>query len=386
MTTKKAAFRVVAVVAGGLMSLLLAEIALRVSNVWVGRHSDTMFTVIQYDDTLGWKMKPNIRGKVDLVDVEGIPVRSNSAGFWDEEFVPQKPLGRCRIVFLGDSFTWGMGVREEQRFTNLLAAANPEWESLNFGVPGYGTDQSLLLWQHIAHRYHPDLVILTIYQNDYVDNMYLVRYGRRKPYFELKQDERLVLRNVPVDRVDFWRDGIFNQAAPAYESFFQGPIQRRSRMVHWLAKNSDLVRFSYTLSRSNKISEDSRELGYDKREARVTATSTISELAPAQQMQVRLLGALVGQLAEQVKATGARFLAVFSGEPIPLYGLQRRAFSNGGIAYLDATSDVLAKRLPEGRKQVYYPYSRHWTPAAHRAIADLLTQSIRDQAVCTERK
>lgn len=389
---KKVLFRALAVVGGCLVSLLLAELVLKVSNIWIGRHSDTMFTVIEYDGILGWKMKPNIHEKVDLVDVEGIPVRSNSEGFWDNEFVLQKPLHRCRIAFLGDSFTWGMGVREEERFTNLVAAANPEWESLNFGLPGYGTDQSLLLWQHIAHRYQPDLVILTIYQNDYVDNMYVVRYGRRKPYFELKEGEKLELRNVPVDPTNFWNDGIYNQAAPPYVSFFQVPIQKRSRIVHWLVKNSNLARFSYTVFRANnrrapvEAQEESRKSRYENLPGSNTVGSSKSEPALAQQMQVSLLGALVEQLAEQVEAAGAGFAVVFSGEPILQYRLQQEAFSNGRIAYLDATTEVLANRLPDDRMQVYYPLSKHWSPAAHRVVADLVAKSIREQALCTERK
>lgn len=386
---KKTVFRAAAVVGGCLVSLLLAELVLKASNVWIGRHSDTMFTLIEYDEVLGWKMKPNINEKIDLVDVEGIPVRSNNAGFWDKEFDLQKPLHRCRIAFLGDSFTWGMGVRQEERFSDLVAAANPEWESLNFGVPGYGTDQSLLLWQHIARRYQPDLVILTIYQNDYIDNIYLVRYGRRKPYFELK-GETLELKNVPVNPTDFWNDGIFNEAAPPYASFFPDPVQRRSRIAHWLAKNSDLVRFSYTVFRAVNIAvpveaqEESRRSNDGKPPHAYTVASSKSQLSPAQLMQLRLLGAVVKQLAEQVEATGARFAVVLSGSRIPQYELQEEAFSKAGISYLDATSEVLASRLPGGKRQVYYPYSGHWTPAAHRVVGDLLAKSIRERALCAD--
>jgi len=360
-----------------------------------------MFEVITYDSILGWKMKPGINGKVDLVDVEGIAVRTNSLGFWDREFAHKKPPGRCRIAFLGDSFTWGMGVREEERFTNLLAAANPDWEGFNFGVPGYGTDQALLLWKHMAHRFQPDLVVLTIYQNDYVDNMYLVRYGRRKPYFELKEDEKTELRNVPVDPTDFWDDGIFHQPAPAYVSFFGNPIQKRSRIVHWLAKNSDLARFIYTLIRTNSATaeaqiEDRRlrieDRGLkgpatsDRRAATSAVASSGIELTSAQQMQVTLLGAVVQHLAKEVKAAGAGFLVVLSGEPIPEYELQKERFSEAGIAYLEATTELLAGRLPAGKKQVYYRYNKHWTPAAHRVVADLIGETIREKGLCAERK
>jgi hypothetical protein len=101
-------------------------------------------------------------------------------------------------------------------------------------------------------------------------------------------------------------------------------------------------------------------------------------------MQVRLLGAIVKQLAEQVEATGARFAVVLSGNPIPQYELQKEAFSKAGISYLDATSEVLGSRLPDGKKGVYYPYSGHWTPAAHRAVADLIAKAIREMRLCVQ--
>lgn len=384
---KRAAFCAIALTAGCLISLMLAEIGLRVSNVWIGRHSDTMFTLIEYDGVLGWKMKPSVNGKVDLVDVENIPVRSNSAGFWDDEFMRQKQLHSTRIAFLGDSFTWGMGVREEERFSNLFMAANPEWESLNFGIPGYGTDQSLLVWQHIARRYQPDVVVLTVNQNDYLDNMYLVRYGRRKPYFELK-GETLELRNVPVDPTDFWDNGIFNQAAPPYVSFFPDPVQKRSRIVHWLAKNSDLARLFYTVIRANRTrpfpeaDEGGSKSLYEKPQDPDRAVSGKTEVTPLQQMQVKLLDGLVTRLAERVQLTGARFAVVFSGKMVPQYELQKKMFSEAGVLYIDATTEVLANRLPPGRKDVYYPYSGHWTPAAHRAVADLIAKAIREMRLC----
>lgn len=374
------ALRVLALVGGCLVSVLLAEALLRVSRVWVGRHSDTMFTIIEHDDRLGWRLKPNLTATVDLVDVEGIPVRSNSAGFWDREFALAKPAGRCRVAFLGDSFTWGTGVREEERFTNLLEAANPEWESLNFGVPGYGTDQALLLWEETAARYRPDLVILTVYQNDYGDNMHQVRFGRPKPYFELTGDRELALRNVPVGPGDFWRDGVFNRAAPPYASLFPEPVQKRSRVMHWLAKHSDLARLSYTLLRVRSAAVKARE----ESPTAGAAASGDAEPTPAQRVQVRLLGAIVERLAGRVRESGGRFAVALAGDDVPQYGLQRSELKRAGIASLDVTTGVLARGLPGGRRLIYYQYSQHWTPRAHRAVADLIAERIREQALCGE--
>src|SRR5688572_11290724 len=129
---RRLAFKIITVLTACLVGLLLGEIMLRVSGIWVGRHSDTMFTVMDYDGELGWKMKPNVSGTVSYVDVENIPVRGNSLGFWDREFRLEKDPKRRRIVFLGDSFTWGLGVREDERFTNIVEANHSQYESFNF--------------------------------------------------------------------------------------------------------------------------------------------------------------------------------------------------------------------------------------------------------------
>ena len=43
------------------------------------------------------------------------PVRTNGLGFRDRE-IPPKSASRYRIVVVGDSFTWGQGIEEPERF------------------------------------------------------------------------------------------------------------------------------------------------------------------------------------------------------------------------------------------------------------------------------
>lgn len=369
LIVRRRVFKVALLVASVLVGLVLSELALRVSGLWVGRHTDTMFAVMDYDARFGWKMKPSVHENVSFVDVENIPVRANSLGFWDEEFKLAKDPQKQRVEFLGDSFTWGMGVKEQERFSNQLSAIEPRFESLNFGMPGFGTDQELLLWQSLAKDYRPEVVVLTVYQNDYSDNTFVIRSGRRKPFFEWKEGSPHTLKALDSNASDFWRDGIYNEAAPPYESLYARPVERRSRVMHWLVKYSDLARLGYTLMR--RANETGEPTVVAQVESPRKTTNAITDLPRTQQVEVGLMDVLLQQFASEVKGSGAKFVVILAGNPNMNFDVQKQKLHDAGIAFIDATTDVLSTKMPPGTNP-YFPYNKHWTREAHRAVAEML--------------
>jgi len=374
-------------VAAALFSVLIAEVALRFLPIWIGRNSDTMFKLMEHSDTLGWKMKPAIHETVDFVDVQDIPIRSNSDGFWGDEFPERRSPDDCRIIFLGDSLTWGYGVREEERFSNVLGAENSALETLNFGMAGYGTDQALQVWRHFAQDYDPDIVVLTVHSNDYRENVSVVRWGLSKPYFELRRDGSMSVQNVPVDSShDYWQSGIFHEIANPYSEYYSVPVERRSRILHWTLRNSSVARLVYTVAvRRPAVSKASGNSSGPPsvnrpREKAVTATPPLAG-SPAQ-IEIEVLEALVKELASGVRASGARFLVVLSMPTSRRYIAHKATWDANGIPYLDATTDPLRRRIRDDSQPVYYPYNDHWTPAAHRATAGLLAERIGDKGLC----
>jgi len=360
--SKQVIFRFLAVAGSFIVAIGIAELILKVIPVYIGRHSD-MFNFIEYDSTLGWKVKPDLNTVINFSDVENVPFRTNSLGLRDKEFPIERTPGRCRIVVLGDSFTWGLGVKAEDRFTGILEKEHPEWEVFNFGVPAYGTDQELLLWEKHARFYQPDLVILSLYSNDYDDNLFEVLYGRRKPYYEFDDKSRLVLKGVPVDKTIFWDDGIFKQVAPAYVHFYSEPVKKRLRLEYYLAKSSSLCRLIYTLVR------DRDRTGYLGSQ---TCAKDMKELSPDMQIQTRLLSAIVIKLAEEVKNSGADFLVVFIGRAMENFAVQKQIFDAAGINYVEAITENLILRSGKDVDQIYYPYNKHFTLLGNKLLAELL--------------
>jgi hypothetical protein len=96
---------------------------------------------------------------------------TNSIGFRGPEFAPRKAEGVLRIAFVGDSFTFGEGVRFEDTCAERTAALVAERcggpvESLNFGVGGYNTLLERLLLERRVLGFGPDVVVLGYVLND----------------------------------------------------------------------------------------------------------------------------------------------------------------------------------------------------------------------------
>ncbi|MGB0578792.1 MAG: SGNH/GDSL hydrolase family protein, partial [Limisphaerales bacterium] len=124
----------------------------------------------------------------------------NSKGLRDREYPYEKTPGTKRILVLGDSYTWGYGVGNNERFTDFLEQQLEECEVLNSGVSGYGTDQEYLWFRSEGVKYQPDLVILAFFVlNDPMNNVSAVQYGLSKPLF---LDTNLSGLKPPVFRPD----------------------------------------------------------------------------------------------------------------------------------------------------------------------------------------
>jgi hypothetical protein len=146
----------------------------------------------RHDPELGW---------VPLADYSSEGVSTNSRGLRGKtEHAVPKPPGTRRIVVIGDSFTWGLGVRDEETWPAVLGTLLPDAQVINLAVTGYGTDQQFLRLQQEGFRYEPDLVIVGFFGPDCVRNVRSFR-SYAKPRFELVGEE-LRLVNVPVPAPD----------------------------------------------------------------------------------------------------------------------------------------------------------------------------------------
>lgn len=158
---------------------------------WIRRHSvagSMQFSFDQWSPTLGWKPKANVR---DDEAFGGKRLTTNARGLrGSRDYAYEKPAGVFRIVVLGDSFTFGEEVGDDDVYAHQLEGRLSGVEVVNLGVHGYGHDQMLLYLKEEGLRYRPDLVLLGFISDDMVRNTLAFR-DYAKPRFVL-EDGRLV--------------------------------------------------------------------------------------------------------------------------------------------------------------------------------------------------
>ncbi|MDO8399672.1 MAG: SGNH/GDSL hydrolase family protein [Bradyrhizobium sp.] len=181
-----------------LATLAGLEIFLRVADFKELRETLTERSLAYgYDVELGWAPVPNSSSLIKTFRTTHY--QHNRLGLRDEEFsLDAKPT----IMFLGDSFVWGLDSEAHERFTELLKPKIPDYKILAAGVSGYGTDQEYLLLKRLWLKVKPTVVVLIFCaDNDRINNSTNRSYDYyQKPYFAVRQDGSLMLMGQPAPK------------------------------------------------------------------------------------------------------------------------------------------------------------------------------------------
>ena len=292
------------------IEILLRVVDLRILREGAGERSLTY----RYDAELGWAPVPS---SIPIITTaRTIHAQHNSLGFRDIEFERD---ARPTMLFIGDSFVWGVDAEANERFTDLLRSRLSSTAIVNAGVSGYGTDQEYLLLQRIWPTFQPAVVVLIFCTaNDRLDNGTNVRYdGYQKPYFATATDGTLMLRGQPV---------------PKSRQLY---IKQVWLVRHlWLAR---VVAFAYVEIRHPQVYVPD----------------------PTER--------IVSKIREFVEAHGARLivgLQLSDDKLIQHLRAERIPFVafNGAEAYSDL-------------------YGAHWTPAGHRLVAERLLELLSENNI-----
>lgn len=128
--------------------------------------------VQQFDNVLHHAQIPNIisQGRTNEFDVT---IKTNSLGLRDNEILPKETFD-YRILMLGDSFTWGFGVEQEETFSQLLektfSAHGRKIDVVNAGVVSYSPILEYAYLKNYGLQLKPDIVILNFDMSDLKDD------------------------------------------------------------------------------------------------------------------------------------------------------------------------------------------------------------------------
>lgn len=102
----------------------------------------------------------------------GADIRINDIGLRNDPVAVPKPAGRYRILCVGDSYTFGTGVDQDETIPAALEDAlrshpgGDSVESINLGIDGANTYDCVARLEHIGFALEPDLVVLFFLFND----------------------------------------------------------------------------------------------------------------------------------------------------------------------------------------------------------------------------
>jgi len=198
--TKRFVFTSVLILSSLAFSLTVGEVILRYRRHYIEDSNRTDSDLIAYDAILGWKLTKNWRGNHRHHDFD-VQYSINEYGFRGK-FKKKQSKSERIYAFVGDSFTFSYGVNEGETFVDLLNLSKKRERIIfyNFGVPGYSTDQELLLIKERVFTFSPDVIFLVVYlYNDLIDNghPFPMQAAQGKPYFEITSSG-LQLKNTPV--------------------------------------------------------------------------------------------------------------------------------------------------------------------------------------------
>ena len=122
---------------------------------------------------------------------ENIIYKTNNLGLRMENEVSLIKTKK-RVLLLGDSFTFGAYLNEKDTYYyKLQKYLGEDYEVINMGIIGYGSDQEILNYLYEGAKLQPDIVVVNIFGNDYSDNLNGFSSDVPKNYFDLRTEPEL---------------------------------------------------------------------------------------------------------------------------------------------------------------------------------------------------
>lgn len=163
----------------GLVRVLAPQVtyARAVARYVVNGRTDFGMPFYEPSETFPFTLTPHFRGQIlDNQERELFSVALNAEGFRTQEFLP-KVSNEVRVVTVGDSTTFGIGVAEDDTYSRVLermlnreAHDGRVFRVFNLGIGGYGPAEYYLVVKRYLSILKPDVVVIAFFTgNDLQD-------------------------------------------------------------------------------------------------------------------------------------------------------------------------------------------------------------------------
>ncbi|MDP1962526.1 MAG: hypothetical protein Q8K93_10030 [Reyranella sp.] len=322
---------------------------------------DDQLPMCRADALTIWRYRPDLRLTYRSPEFE-MQVRTNEAGLRQGPIAPAAE-DVATVLFIGDSFTFGWGVAEAERYSEVLARLVAEKRPgtrlriVNAGHWMYASDQQLVLMKELIERYRPAVVVQGIYWM-HIRTLFNHRLVRTPDgTLQAVEDSKIKVsdRGVLKLRSDWLERPPLNSqlvAVVARAFLNRDVIERASEWVDYF--------------RPGKTPDDALWALTDD-----IAGETIRTL---QASGISYLPFLVPTIVE---VTGSNWAAVGWKRPMPPTDIdislpaRRMAtiFAKHGTQIIEMAAP-LRDRAGTG---LYFPEDGHWTAKGHAAVAEILT-------------
>lgn len=294
----------------------------------------------------------------------------NKNGFRDT----YNPPSNNSIIILGDSFTEGVLANDNATYPHLLDRWTPNNTVRNFGVGGYGTSNSLLLYKDRGTEINHDVVILTYYYgNDMLDN---TNKDPFRPVFK-STNEGIKLERPPVNREIHQKRVVKNKVLRS--------------VIDWFDENTRTYTFLEPRLRSILV-----DFGFAPEVGGLRRLPNKTEL----EEQKSVTRGLVKKIGKEANNNNAKLIIV----GIPTRGEVRpdrpgRFYHNDSVVYANIQRDLLAnvshaqnniefvplkhniKSRIESGKQIYGIKNGHMTEYGYRVVTTNVYDHLKGQGL-----
>lgn len=352
----------------------------------------TLFTYVVVDVVAGWLlieplspplvadavrhhvMVPDSRSEFRQRDFAYVQ-RVNHLGLRGKDVAVEKPAGTRRVVMLGDSFTMGKGVEDDETFSVLVEASLQQAlaacgggaiEVVNGGVDSYAPVLSLLELRRDLTPLKPDLIVLNLDNSDLIQEAAYRRVAVRDAKGEIVAVPQIG-RESRYDRFRSWteRNLFFTRVLLVYvnRAFDHGELTVRS-----VVNEGGREHFAHTLEgdrdRTAQWDDVFESIGRIKLHADSIGAEFVLTTYP-----------WAHQLGDSGWVPG-RFQYMKQGER-PSDVTERTIRERSAALGIDLFETMPFFRTAyESSEPLYFRYDPHWTARGQRVMAQALERHI----------